>query len=61
MSAVAAVGGAVVTAGLRRALGQAPMSPAGRTASGAAIGGYLIHEVHVIHHVVHHVIGPAAD
>lgn len=60
MSAVAAVGSAVVTAGLRRALGQAPTSPAGRTAS-MAIGGYVVHEVHVVHHVVHHVIRPAAD
>jgi hypothetical protein len=59
MSAVAAVGGAVLTAGLRRTLGQALVPPAGRTGS-LSIGGYVVHEVHVVHHVVHHVIGPAA-
>ena len=57
VSAAATVGSAVVTAGLRRALRETQLAPAGRTAS-VAVGGYLVHEVHVIHHVVHHVIGP---
>jgi hypothetical protein len=60
VSAAATVGSALVTAGLRRALRQTPLSPAKRTAS-VAVGGYVVHEVHVIHHVVHHVIGPPAD
>ena len=59
VSAAATVGSALVTAGLRRTLRQAPLSPAGRTAS-VAIGGYVVHEVHVVHHVVHHVIRPPA-
>lgn len=60
VSAAATVGSAVVTAGLRHALRETPAAPAGRTAS-VAVGGYLVHEVHVIHHVVHHVIGPPAN
>lgn len=60
MSAAATVGSAVVTAALRRTLRQASLSPASRSAS-VAIGGYVVHEVHVIHHVVHHVIRPPAD
>jgi hypothetical protein len=64
VSAAATVGSALVTAGLRRTLGQAPLSPASRTVS-VAIGGHVVHEVHVfhhvVHHVVHHVIGPPAD
>ena len=60
VSAAATVGSAVVTAGLRRALRETPLAPAGRAAS-VAVGGYLVHEVHVIHHVVHHVVGPPAD
>src|SRR3954454_23870064 len=59
MSAAATVGSALVTAGLRRTLRQASLPPARRTAS-VAIGGYVVHEVHVIHHVVHHVIAPPA-
>ena len=42
---------------MSRALRETALEPAGRTAS-VAVGGYLVHEVHVIHHVVHHVIGP---
>ena len=49
-----------MTAALRRALRQTSLSPVDRTAS-VAVGGYVVHEVHVIHHVVHHVIGPAGD
>ncbi len=60
LSAAATVGSAVATAGLRRALRETPPAPAGRTAS-VAVGGYLVHEVHVIHHVVHHGVGPPAD
>ena len=60
ISAAATVGSALVTAGLRRALRQAPLPAAGRTAS-AAVGGYVIHEIHVIHHIVHHVVRPPAD
>lgn len=37
-----------------------PRSPTGKPAS-VAVGGYVVHEVHVIHHVVHHVIAPRAD
>jgi hypothetical protein len=58
VSAAATVGSALVTAGLRRTLQQAPPVPARRTTS-LAIGGYVVHEVHVVHHVVHHVIPPA--
>ena len=60
VSAAATVGSAVVTAGLRHALRETALAPAGRSAS-VAVGGYLVHEVHVIHHVVHHVVGPPAD
>ena len=60
VSAAATVGSALVTAGLRRAVRQAPLSPAGRTAS-VAIGGYVVHEVHVVQHVIHHVIRPPAE
>jgi hypothetical protein len=66
VSAAATVGSAVVTAGLRRTLRPATSSvspapsPARRTAS-LAIGGYVVHEVHVVHHVVHHAIRPPAD
>lgn len=60
VSAAATVGSALVTAALRRALRQTSLSPVDRTAS-VAVGGYVVHEVHVIHHVVHHVIGPAGD
>jgi hypothetical protein len=57
----ATVGSAVVTAGLRRALREMPRLPAGRTGS-VAVGGYLVHEVHVIHHVVvHQGVGARAD
>jgi hypothetical protein len=55
VSAAATVGSAVLTAGLRRGLRQLGPSPAGRTAS-LAVGGHVVHEVHVIHHVVHHVV-----
>jgi hypothetical protein len=60
VSAAATVGSALVTASLRRTLRPAPTSPGRRTAS-VAIGGYVVHEVHVVHHVVHHVIAPPAD
>jgi hypothetical protein len=60
VSAAATVGSALVTAGLRRTLTQAALPPARKTAS-VAIGGYVVHEVHVIHHVVHHVIRPPAE
>jgi hypothetical protein len=60
VSAAATVGSALLTAGLRRALLPAPLSPARRTAS-VAIEGYVVHEVHVVHHVVHHLIHPPAD
>jgi len=60
VSAAATVGSALVTAGLRRTLTQTPLSPAGKSAS-IAVGGYVVHEVHVIHHVVHHVIRPPAE
>ena len=60
VSAAATVGSALVTAGLRRALGEAALPAAGRTAS-VAVRGYFVHEVHVVHHVVHHVIGPPAE
>jgi hypothetical protein len=57
VSAAATVGGALLTSGLRRALRQAALSPAGRTTT-VAVRGYIRHEVHVIHHVVHHVGRP---
>jgi hypothetical protein len=57
VSAAATVGSALLTAGLRRALRQAALSPAGRSTS-VAVRGYILHEVHVIHHVVHHVGRP---
>ncbi|HEY7103088.1 MAG TPA: hypothetical protein VH573_15755 [Mycobacteriales bacterium] len=60
VSAVATVGSALVGAGLRRTL-LAPPPPAGGKPAAVAIGGYVVHEVHVIHHVVHHVIAPPAD
>jgi hypothetical protein len=60
VSAAATVGSALVTAGVRRALQQASLSPARGTAS-VAVRGHIVHEVHVVHHVVHHVIGPAGD
>lgn len=60
VSAAATVGSAVVTAGLRRALSEEPLAPAGRTAV-VAVGGYVVHEVHVVHHVVHHIVGPPTD
>jgi hypothetical protein len=60
VSTAATVGSAVVTTGLRRSLRRSPSSPAGRTTS-VAVGGYIVHEVHVIHHVVHHVIRPPVD
>jgi hypothetical protein len=53
VSAAATMGSALVTAGLRHTLRQAPLSSARRTAS-VAIGGYVVHEVHVVHHVIHH-------
>lgn len=56
VSAAATVGSAALTAGLRRVLRD---EPAARTAV-VAVGGYVVHEVHVVHHVVHHVIGPVA-
>lgn len=59
VSAAATVGSALVGAGLRRTLA-APRSPGGKPAS-VAIGGLVVHEVHVVHHVVHHVIAPPAD
>jgi hypothetical protein len=54
VSAAATVGSAVLTAGLRRALRETSLAPAGKTAV-VAVGGYVVHEVHVVHHVVHHV------
>ena len=60
VSAAATVGGALVSAGLRGGLTRTPLSRADKTAS-VALGGYVVHEVHVIHHVVHHVIRPPAD
>jgi hypothetical protein len=60
VSAAATVGGALVSAGLRGRLTKTPLSRADMTAS-VALGGYVVHEVHVIHHVVHHVIRPPAD
>ena len=60
VSAAATVGSALLTAGLRRALRQTPLQPAGRTTS-VAVGGYVLHEVHVIHHVVHHVVRSPVD
>jgi hypothetical protein len=60
VSAAATVGSALVGAGLRRALRPAELAPGRRTAS-VAIGGYVVHEVHVVHHVVHHVIAPPAE
>jgi len=64
LSAAATVGSALLTTGLRRALQQTAVSPAGRTASVAgrtasvSVRGYVVHEIHVIHHVVHHVVRP---
>jgi hypothetical protein len=60
VSAAATVGGALVSAGLRGGSTKTPLSRADKTAS-VALGGYVVHEVHVIHHVVHHVIRPPAD
>ena len=60
VSAAATVGSALVTAGLRRTFGQSPPLPVKRTAT-VAVGGYVVHEVHVVHHVVHHAIRPPAD
>jgi hypothetical protein len=57
VSAAATVGGALVTAALRGTLRKASLSPTGKPAS-VAIGGYLVHEVHVVHHVIHHVVRP---
>jgi hypothetical protein len=57
ISAAATVGSALLTTGLRRALRQAALAPVGRTSS-VAVGGYVLHEVHVIHHVVYHVGRP---
>ena len=54
VSAAATLGSAVLVTGLRRALQHAAVSPRARTTS-VAVGGYILHEVHVIHHVVHHV------
>jgi hypothetical protein len=59
VSAAATVGSALVGAGLRRTLA-APRSPGGKSAS-VAIGGLVVHEVHVVHHVVHHVIASPAE
>jgi hypothetical protein len=59
MAAVATVGSAVATAALRRTLPRTSLSPA-RKSTPIAIGGYVVHEVHVVHHVVHHVIRPPA-
>jgi len=60
VSAAATVGSALLGAGLRRTLLATPRSPTGKPAS-VAVGGYVVHEVHVIHHVVHHVIAPRVD
>ena len=60
VSAAATVGSALVGAGLRRTLLGAPRSSGGAPTS-LAIGGFVVHEVHVVHHVVHHVIAPPAD
>jgi hypothetical protein len=60
VSAAATVGSALVTAGLRGGFTKASLSRADKTVP-VAIGGYVVHEVHVIHHVVHHVIRPPAD
>ena len=60
LSTAATVGSALVTAGLRRGLRQIPPSAAGKPVS-VAVGGYVFHEVHVIHHVVHHVIPLPAE
>jgi hypothetical protein len=60
VSAAATVGSALVTAGLRASLTRTPLSRAEETPP-VALGGYVVHEVHVIHHVVHHVIRPPAD
>ena len=60
VSAAATVGSALVGAGLRRTLRPAPLVP-GRKPASVAIGGYVVHEVHVIHHVVHHAIAPPPD
>lgn len=57
VSVAATVGGTILASGLRRALSQPPGAPAGRSAP-AVVVGYILHEVHVIHHVVHHVRPP---
>ena len=54
VAAASTLGTALLATGLRQALRRAAVSPARRTAS-LASGGYILHEVHVIHHVVHHV------
>jgi hypothetical protein len=59
VSAAATVGSALLTAGLRRALGGSALPALGRTSS-VTVRGYVLHEVHVVHHVVHHISGPPA-
>ena len=60
VSAAATVGSAVLTAGVRRMLREEAFGSTRGTAV-VAVSGYVVHEVHVVHHVVHHVLGPAAD
>jgi hypothetical protein len=60
VSAAATVGSAVLTAGLRHALREESLAPARRT-SVVGVSGYVVHEVHVVHHVVHHILGPTTD
>ena len=52
MAAIATVGSAVVTAGLRHAA----TLPAVRRSGPVTVRGHVVHEVHVIHHVIHHVV-----
>jgi hypothetical protein len=60
ISAAATVGGAVLATGLRRALRHAAVSTGSRGTS-IAVAGYIVQEVHVVHHVVHHVGRPPAS
>jgi hypothetical protein len=57
VSAAATVGSALLTAGLRRALRGAALPVPGRTGS-VTVRGYVLHEVHVVHHVVHQISRP---
>jgi hypothetical protein len=57
VSVAATVGSALLTTGLRRALRGSALPVPGRAGS-LTVRGYVLHEVHVVHHVVHHIAPP---